>query len=162
MAYTKKDQLIDRINDNYTDFKASLRGVSRETLFNSARRIAAVTDAYEILTADYRWDESMDSEVDFYLLFRDPLTIIADAWEKCRNENKAIGAFAFTLHELPYDERLAPQAEPPAAAPGKPLAQPKPSTLAGRLEAGKAKAEAHNAERKTSAAPRRTKADAVV
>jgi hypothetical protein len=59
-------------------------------------------------------------------------------------------------------QRLAPQAEPPAAAPGKPLAQPKPSTLAGRLEAGKAKAEAHNAERKTSAAPRRTKADAVV
>jgi len=84
MAYTKKEQLINRIHGNYLDFKASLKGVSRTALFNMARRIAAVTETYEMLTTDYAWDE--ENEIDFYLLFRDPLTIAADAWEQYRND----------------------------------------------------------------------------
>ena len=100
MAYTKKDQLIDRIKDNYVDFKASLRGVSRESLFNMAGRIAAVTEAYEMLTTDYTWNEEADGEVDFYLLFRNPLTIVADAWEKQRVE--AMSDFYNAMYEISY------------------------------------------------------------
>ena len=85
MGYTKKDQLIDRIEGNYCNFKLSLRGVSRSKLFEMAGRISAVTEAYEMLTSKYKWDE--EDEIEFYLLFRDPLTIVADAWESRRNEN---------------------------------------------------------------------------
>ena len=85
MAYTKKNQLIDRIENNYANFKFSLKGVSRQKLFEMAGRIAAVTEAYEMLRGDYGdWDDEID--VEFYLMFRDPLTIIADAWESRRNE----------------------------------------------------------------------------
>ena len=85
MSYTKKSRLINRIEGNYCNFKASLRGVSRDTLFEMAGRISAVTEAYEMLTKAYEWDE--EYEIEFYLLFRDPLTIVADAWELRRNEN---------------------------------------------------------------------------
>lgn len=98
MAYTKKDQLIHRIENNYLDFKCSLRGVSREYLFKSASRIAAVTEAYEYLKTEYEWDE--ENEIDFYLLFSDPLTIVADAWESRRNDGTAdVGA---SLMDIDY------------------------------------------------------------
>ena len=84
MAYTKKDHLMRRIQNNYDDFKCSLRGVSREKLFETAPRIAAVTEAYKFLTTVYSWDE--DGEIDFFLLFSDPLTIVADEWEDYRDE----------------------------------------------------------------------------
>jgi hypothetical protein len=80
----RKELLIDRITDNYYNFKFSLNGVSREKLFDMAGRIAAVMETYEMLTTQYDWDEA--EEVEFYLLFRDPLTIIADAWENHRKE----------------------------------------------------------------------------
>lgn len=84
MAYTNKERLIERIKGNYCDFKHSLRGVRRETLFNMAGRISAVTEAHDLLTGEYGWED--ESEVDFYLMFRDPLTVIADAWESRKNE----------------------------------------------------------------------------
>ncbi len=78
MAYTKKDQLIDRINGNFDSFKCSLDGVSRAKLFDGAERIAAVKETHRALTDGYDFE---DGEAEFYLLFRDPLTIVADAWE---------------------------------------------------------------------------------
>ena len=78
----KKAQLIRRIENNYINFKCSLRGVSREKLFESAPRIAAVTEAYEYLTSCHEWED--DNELEFYLLFSDPLTIVADYWESRR------------------------------------------------------------------------------
>lgn len=105
MSYTKKDQLIDRIENNYTDFKSSLRGVSRDKLFEMARRIAAVTEAYEMLTREYEWDE--EGEIDFYLLFRDPLTIIADAWESRINEMTV--DFDCAMFDLSYDDTTISQ-----------------------------------------------------
>ena len=78
MVDTKKDQLIARIENNYYDFKQSFKGVSRETLYNSADRIATVTDAYEYMKSVYEWDDEF--EVEFFLLFKDPLTVVADAW----------------------------------------------------------------------------------
>jgi hypothetical protein len=75
---TKKDLLIDRIDHNYSVFMYSLRSKSRTQLFESAARIAAVTEAFESLTQDYEWED--EDEIDFLLQFRDPLTIIADMW----------------------------------------------------------------------------------
>ena len=84
MAYTKKDHLIQRIENNYYNFKQSLSGVSRETLFESADRIAAVTEVYQYMTKVYEWDE--EGEIDFFLLFSDPMTVVSDAWKSYRDE----------------------------------------------------------------------------
>ncbi len=105
MGYTKKDQLIDRIENNYTDFKCSLYGVSRDKLFEMAGRIIAVTEAYEMLTKEYAWDE--EGQIDFFLLFRDPLTIVADAWERRKNEITA--DFDDTMFNLSYDDTTISQ-----------------------------------------------------
>ena len=107
MAYTKKDRLIGRINDNYADFRSSLRGVSRDGLFEMAGRIAAVSEAYKILTTGYAWNEEVDGEVDFYLLFRNPLAIVADAWEKQRRE--AIASFYDAMYEAAYSDQIISQ-----------------------------------------------------
>jgi hypothetical protein len=103
MAYTKTDQLIDRIRGNYEDFRCSLRGISRRKIFDMAERIAAVKEAYCQLTMSYRWDE--EDEVDFYLLFRDPLTIIADAWEN----REYTQDFDEVMYELSGDDSIIAQ-----------------------------------------------------
>ena len=105
MGYDKKAQLIDRIEGNYHSFKASLRGVSREKLFEMAGRISAVTEAYETLVKEYSWGD--EYEIEFYLMFRDPLTIVADFWESRRNEN--LGDFEDAMFEASGDDRTISQ-----------------------------------------------------
>ena len=99
MIYTKRDRLIDRINANYSDFKARLNGLSCDTLLQMTERIAAVSEARALLTTVYGW--SISFEIDFYLLFRDPLIIVADAWEKQRNEPEA--SFGRTMTEILFN-----------------------------------------------------------
>lgn len=102
---TKKERLLDRLNDNYEDFKQSMSGVSRDKLFASAGRIAAVTEAYEMLTGDHDWED--EYVLDFFLLFRDPLTVVADAWEKQRGESK--GNYVLAMYDSYCDERTVSQ-----------------------------------------------------
>jgi hypothetical protein len=118
----KKDLLIDRFEDNYEAFKHSLRSLSRTQLFEKAARIAAVTETHEMLTLYYEWED--EDEIDFLLLFRDPLTIVADLWFDTREETSSdVGALVWNacnnddqriLVEYPrakdydalYDERI--------------------------------------------------------
>jgi hypothetical protein len=98
----KKKLLLCRIRNNYSFFKFSLGGVSREKLFDMARRIAVVTEAYEMLTNFYEWD--CIEEIDFYLRFRDPLTIIADAWEKRTSD--MMEDFNGALSDVAYSDTI--------------------------------------------------------
>ena len=98
----KKNLLIERIKNNYYGFLYSLGGVSRSRLIEMAERIAAVKETHEMLTEYYDWDE--EGEIDFYLLFRDPLTIIADAWEHSRNE--MIGDFDGAMFDVSYSDKI--------------------------------------------------------
>lgn len=84
MSNTKKDRLIQRINDNYRNCIMSISGVSRTRLVAMSGRIATVIEVHEFLTTHYKWDD--ESELEFLLIFRDPLTIIADAWERYKAE----------------------------------------------------------------------------
>ena len=102
MTETKKMRLIDRIESNYFNFKESLGSLSREKLINTARRIAAVSETYEMLTRFYEWEE--DSEIDFFLLFRDPLAIVADAWENRKNE--MIEDFDCAMFDLAFSDEV--------------------------------------------------------
>jgi hypothetical protein len=82
MGYAKKDAIIERINHNYYTFEESLGGQSRTKLFEMVEHIACVKQVYEYLTTVYEWDD--ENEIDGFLLFRDPLAIVADAWERHR------------------------------------------------------------------------------
>jgi len=82
--YAKKAQLKRRLENNYHNFKLSMWSVSRSKLFEMASHIAAVTETYEFLTDWYEWHDEV--ELDFYLMFYDPLAIIAEAWESRRDE----------------------------------------------------------------------------
>jgi hypothetical protein len=99
---SKKSMLINRIENNYDCFQMSLSGVSRTNLIKMAGRIAAVTEAYEMLTKEYEW--SGEEEADFFLLFRNPLTIIADAWESRRNE--MMEDFDNALFDTAYSDKI--------------------------------------------------------
>jgi hypothetical protein len=80
MAYTKKDKLLSRLRSNYLNFQCSLDGASRTKLFEMAERIATVKEAYEFALVYDEWED--EDEIGFLLLFQDPLTILADAWER--------------------------------------------------------------------------------
>jgi len=105
MTCTKKDQLLERIHSNYLDFLIALQDVSRDTLFCRAKRIAVVTEAYEMLTKTYAWDE--DCEIEYYLMFRNPLVIIADAWEQ--HQDKISAGFPQMMSELSSDSSIITQ-----------------------------------------------------
>ena len=85
MYKSLESQLMDRLSENYEDFKSSLNGVSRTYLFNYAPRIAIVTEVYKYLTKEHMWD--CDGDIEMLLVLKNPLTLIADEWEKCRREH---------------------------------------------------------------------------
>jgi hypothetical protein len=99
---SKKNLLIRRIEDNYEFFRMTLHGVSREKLIGMAERIAAVNEAREMLTKQYDWND--EGEIDFYLLFRDPLTIVSDALENRIKEMS--DNFDDAMYEVAYSEKI--------------------------------------------------------
>ena len=73
------EMLKERIEDNYEDFKALMLSLDAETIFDSARRIAATTDVVFYLN-NYNL---VDDEAAAYLLdFSEPLKLLADVWEE--------------------------------------------------------------------------------
>lgn len=77
MTILQSALLIERINKNMDDFKASLLELDKETIITKARKIAAMEDAYYHLTTQCDLD---DSEAHYLLLFQNPLEHIADEW----------------------------------------------------------------------------------
>jgi hypothetical protein len=102
---SKRNLLIDRIENNFHCFQISLSGMSRSKLIENAGRIVAVTEAYEMLTKEYAWDE--EGEIDFYLMFRDPLTIVADFWESRRDEMTV--DFDAAMFDVAYSDKILPE-----------------------------------------------------
>ena len=87
MNSNKKNELMSRFNDNLYDFHIHLGHLSRRKLIRMAGRIAAVNEAHEYLTKHYEWDED---EIEYFLMFADPLTIVADMWEPFRIDTSII------------------------------------------------------------------------
>ena len=74
----RKDELLRRFDMNLADFRERLEHLSRSALINMAGRITAVMDVYEYMTKHYNWYD--DGEVQYMLLFADPLILLADIW----------------------------------------------------------------------------------
>lgn len=72
-------KLRDQLEQNYDDFRKEMLSCNRETIFNSAMRIAAMGDVFFYMSVHDWVDES---EAAYLLDFVDPLTLIAEAWEE--------------------------------------------------------------------------------
>jgi len=74
----KKSKLNRCLEKNYDDFLQSISGISRQMLINMAGRIAAYSEVYIYFTREYEWRD--EDELSFFLLFKDPLTVMVDTW----------------------------------------------------------------------------------
>ena len=73
----RKEQLIELINNNYTDFVRSLLSFDTRELIEVSGRIAAMQYAHRFLTAVHNFE---DVELQYYLQFQNPLEVVADDW----------------------------------------------------------------------------------
>jgi len=79
MRQTNYEKLMERIEQNYNDFKAETHLlIDGSTVFELAREIAATQDAYELSLKPGWIDEG---EAVYLLEFAEPLKMLADAWE---------------------------------------------------------------------------------
>lgn len=71
-----KQQLIDRLADNYNDFRTELLTRERGVLIDNAAEIAATRHAYEYLNSY----EFSSAELKYLLQFKNPLEVAASHW----------------------------------------------------------------------------------
>ena len=79
MRQTNNEKLMERIKENYNDFRDDmLELIDGDTMFELARKLAATQDVYELSLKPGWVDES---EAAYLLEFAEPLKMLADAWE---------------------------------------------------------------------------------
>lgn len=87
----REEQLIERVDRNFTDYKSALLGFDKRELIDMAGKIAAMQDVHEYMTTSRGFS---DEELQFYLQFQNPLEVVADAWLK---RNAANEDLSFTM-----------------------------------------------------------------
>lgn len=73
-----KQQLIDRLNKNLSDYHAHLIGFGKQEIIDMVSRAAAMSDVHMYLTTQYAFNEG---EIEYLLNFQNPLEVVTDAWE---------------------------------------------------------------------------------
>lgn len=73
-----KQQLMDRLEKNLSDYHRHLTGFEKQELIDMAPRIAAVQDVHRYLT---NWYTFQEGQMEYLLLFQNPLEVVTDAWE---------------------------------------------------------------------------------
>jgi len=86
-------RLIKRLNQNLVDYHNSLIALSKKEIIGEAGMIAAMSDAHYYLTANHVFS---DSEVEYLLLFRTPLEVIADKWYE---RSSQLNGFSLVISE---------------------------------------------------------------
>jgi len=74
-----RTSLMERIEQNYEDFKKSTLQLDGESIFEYAPTIAAVQDVYFYLTT-HDWADA--NQTDCLLSFENPLKFLAELWEE--------------------------------------------------------------------------------
>jgi len=77
------DELEKRLNQNLTDFDAKMMNYSQRELIENAWEITSMHDAHDYLTSFYSFNKG---EIDYLLLFQNPLEIISDAWKEHQDD----------------------------------------------------------------------------
>jgi hypothetical protein len=77
---------MERVKQNYEDFKRTTLQLDEDSIFEYAPTIAAVQDVYFYMTT-HDWADAEQTE--YLLQFENPLRLLADLWEE---ENEDRGA----------------------------------------------------------------------
>lgn len=94
-----QNALMERLEQNYEDFKKTTLQLDGESIFELAPTIAAVEDVYFYMST-HDWADMEQAE--FLMQFENPLKLLADLWEE---ESEDRGAdFGDMLDELDSDE----------------------------------------------------------
>lgn len=96
----KLQELLDRLDANLGDFRATWEAKSKAELVDASREITAIRDAHAYLTESHGFEPE---EIDYLLLFENPLQVVADKWLE-RTED--LSDFSFALDEV-FDKQDA-------------------------------------------------------
>ena len=72
-----RQQLSDRVKENYADYCAGLLLKDRQELIDEAGRIARTAEVFQYFTDG----PLSETEVEYLLKFQDPLELVIDCWE---------------------------------------------------------------------------------
>jgi hypothetical protein len=126
-------ELTDRLTANLSDYRDALLGEDKQDIMDRAGEISAMTDTHYYLTENHEFE---DSEVDYLLLFENPLEVVADKW------NERVGQmddFCFALNEV-FDKQNALQGGYALYAPPVPP-EPSPDGIVNIKQAARYEAE---------------------
>lgn len=90
----KIDQLIERLNQNLSDYHKDVLAFDRPQILNIAGKINAIQDTHFYLTEHHAFSYE---QADYLLQFKSPLLVVADAWQK-RTED--ISDLCFALEQV--------------------------------------------------------------
>lgn len=99
-------QLLDRVAENYADYRAELLLKDRQELIDGADRITKTAEVFQYFTTK----PLMEKEVAYFLQFQNPLEVAADHWANCEFELDALGAVMFEAADKADDLTLYPLA----------------------------------------------------
>ena len=103
---TSYQQLVDRVTENYADYRAGLLLKDRQELIDGADRIAKTAEVFQYFTAK----QLPETEVAYFLQFQNPLEVATDHWENCEFELDALGAVISEAADKADDLTLYPLA----------------------------------------------------
>lgn len=95
-----EQELINRLNQNLSDYHTHILGFEKEQLVEMAGHISAVSDAHYYLTENHGFEEA---ELRYLLRFKNPLEVVADEWQRRKED---ISDLDFALQHL-FDARDA-------------------------------------------------------
>ena len=101
-----RQQLLERVRENYADYRADLLLKDRQELIDGADRIARTAEMFQYFT-EYRLTES---ETEYFLKFQNPLEVATDHWASCDFELDALGAVMADVVDKADDLTLYPLA----------------------------------------------------
>ena len=101
-----RQQLLDRVRENYADYRADLLLKDRQELIDGADRIAKTAEVFQYFT-EYKPSEA---EAAYFLKFQNPLEVAADHWNDCDFELDALEALITDIVDKADDLTLYPLA----------------------------------------------------
>ena len=85
------EQLMGRVDKNFTEYRSSLHGFGKQELIDMAGKISAMSDAHSYMTT---WHDFNLEELEFYLRFKNPLEVVAEDW---RDRNSDLCEMSYTM-----------------------------------------------------------------
>ena len=106
-----RQQLLDRVRDNYANYHADLLLKDRQELIDGADRIARTAEVFQYFTEE----RLTEAEISYFLKFQNPLEVAADHWADCDLEIGALEAVMADAVDRADDLTLYPLAADAAA-----------------------------------------------